>query len=263
MNEPTLTGTKTAALLDIAEVAAREAGEFLKGKLGKVHIEYQKSSRDDLLDVDLAAEKIILDKFRAETPDIGILSEEAGHEGDAEQYWIVDPLDGSANFQHGNPSFAIAIALMMKDESIGAVIYLPMWNEMYKAIQGQGAYLNSTQIHVSQISSLEDAIVHVGDIMKEGNAEITEERLKDVSKLFMRVRRIRMIGTAAADLAYLASGKADMLVNHTTTPWDVEAGKLLLFEAGGSVTTKKRNDNQGITIYSNGHIHQKAEKLLL
>src|SRR4051812_23928763 len=94
-------------LLEIAKNAARDAGHYLTEKLGQATIKSQKSSRDDLLDADLEAENIILTNLHKNTPNIGILSEEAGHEGSHDRYWIVDPLDGSANFQHGSPIFAI------------------------------------------------------------------------------------------------------------------------------------------------------------
>src|SRR5438552_6898819 len=109
------------------------------------------------------------------------------------QYWIIDPLDGSANFQRGNPTFAVAIALVIEHTTIGSIIYLPTRNETFTAILGQGAYLNGTPISVSQIDEIEKAIIHAGDIMKGGNPTITRKRLADISKLLMQARRIRMI----------------------------------------------------------------------
>ncbi len=262
MNIDTAIKSDVPRILQIAESAAYEAGDYLVRKLGQAQIKGRKSLRDDLLDVDLEAENIILTKLRKNTPNIGILSEEAGVEGSQDQYWIIDPLDGSANFQHGNPTFAVAIALVTKPETIGGIIYLPTRGEMFTVIQHQGATLNGTPIKVSQVAHLEEAIIHAGDIMKEGRQDITKERIKDISKLFMQSRRIRMIGTAATDLAYVACGRADMLINHTEGPWDIEAGKLLLIEAGGKVTTKQKHNNGTLSIYSNGIIHDAAENLL-
>jgi myo-inositol-1(or 4)-monophosphatase len=249
-------------LLETAEAAAYEAGNYLIKKLGQAKVKDQKSSRDDLLDTDLEAENIILTRLRKDTPDIGILSEEAGVEGNQETYWITDPLDGSANFQHGSPTFAIAIALVIEQVTVGSIIYLPTRNEMFTAIQNQGAYLNKEPISVSTIAHLEEAITHVGDIMKEGNPTITEARTEDITKLLMHARRIRMIGTAATDLAYVACGRADILVNHAADPWDIEAGKLLVIEAGGKATTKPHHIQGVLSIYSNGIIHSKVENLL-
>jgi myo-inositol-1(or 4)-monophosphatase len=250
-------------LMEIAETAARQAGAYLVQNVGSARVTYQKSLNDDLLDVDLEAERLILSHLQTEASHIGVLSEESGHQGRRDTYWIIDPLDGSANFQHGSPLFAVAIALVNTHVTVGSVIYLPVQDEMFTAKQGQGAYLNSTPVNVSTITSMEKAIVHVGDISKEGNPTITDKRLGDIITLVKHSRRIRMIGTAATDLAYIACGRADMLVNHASTPWDMEAGKLLLLEAGGKVTLKRRRNNEILGIYSNGLIHQEAESLLL
>ncbi len=262
MNETSPAFSNLTDMLQTAEQAARETGNYLMQKLGQAKIEHQKSLRDDLLDVDVEAENIILTQLRKTSSEIGTLSEEAGHEGDHNQYWIVDPLDGSANFQHGSHLFAIAIALIINQVTALGVIYLPISNEMFTAIHNQGAYLNGNHIHVSKTAALEDAIIHAGDIMKEGDLRLTRERLEDISKLIMQARRIRMIGTAATDLAYLASGRADALINHAQTPWDIEAGKLLLLEAGGKITTKQRENNEALLIYSNGAVHEEIENLL-
>jgi len=252
----------TADLLHIAEIAARKAGNYLLHTLGSAKVEYQKSAKDALLDADLEAERLILTTLREEAPHIGILSEEAGHEGNHDHYWVVDPLDGSANFQHDSPLFAIAIAFVADQVTRGSIIYLPTTHEMFTAIQGQGAYLNGTPIHVSHIASLEEAMIHIGDVMKKGNAETTSERLKGVTRLALQAQRIRMIGTAATDLAYVACGRADALVNHASAPWDTEAGKLLVQEAGGKITSIQHHNSETLFIYSNSVIHQEIENLL-
>lgn len=261
MNKAPFSTTEISNAIHIAEIAARETGGYLLEKLGQAKIKSQKSSHDDLLDVDLEAERILLKKFREETPQFGILSEEAGHEGNHDQYWIIDPLDGSANFQHGSPFFAIAIALIINESTVGSAIYLPTRDEMFTAIQNQGAHLNGSTINVSKITTLQEAITHAGDIMKEGDPKITDERLKDISKLLTQTRRVRMIGTAATDLAFVACGRADMLIHHAQTPWDIEAGKLLVLEAGGKVTIQQHPNGEKLSIYSNGLIHNEAEKL--
>ena len=250
-------------MLEIAEVAARQAGDYLLKKLGTAKVAYQKSPLDDLLDADLEAEHIILTALHEKSPEMGVLSEESGHKGTDRHYWLVDPLDGSANFQHGSPLFAISIALVSNQTTLGGIIYLPTRDEMFTAIQGQGAFLNGTRISVSSIETLSDAIVHVGDFAKDNNALDTHERLEDISRLATRVRRIRMIGTAATDLAYVACGRADMLINYATPPWDIEAGKLLIVEAGGKVSTWQSRRDTTHAMYSNGIIHQMAESLLI
>ncbi len=249
------------ALLHIGETAARNAGAHLSQKLGKAQIAYQKALHDDLLDVDGEAEHIILAHLRQETPQLEIVSEETAASENYTSYWIVDPLDGSANFQHGNPFFAIAIALVLNHITVGSIIYLPMSNEMFTAILGQGAFLNGKRIQVSRTNTLDRAIVHLGDFAKGNDQQATYKRINDTLALTASVYRVRMIGTAATDLAYLACGRADLLVNHAASPWDIEAGKLLVLEAGGKASTKKRGDRI-IHIYSNSTIHQETENLL-
>ena len=212
--------------------------------------------------MDLAAENIILTRLHRETPTLGTLSEEAGQQGNHEQYWLIDPLDGSANFQHGNPTFAVVLALVVNKMTVCSVIYLPMLHEIFTAIQHQGAYANGKRIATSQISSLDQAIIHAGDMMKEGRSEITNQRMQDLARLFTRARRIRMIGSAATDLAYLACGRADTLVNYAQKPWDREAGKLLLLEAGGTATEYQQPNGEKLFLYSNGLIHRHVEELL-
>lgn len=250
------------AIVKIAEGAAREAGGYLLQKLGAAKVERRKSLRDDVLDADLQAEQLIVTRLRKELPHIGMLSEESGQEGEYDHYWIIDPLDGSANFQHGSPLFGIAIALVTQQTPHIGVIYLPTRDEMFLAIQGQGAYLNNTRITVSEVAMLNEAIIHVGDFTKEGNLEIINEGLEDFSKLAKHTQRVRMIGTAAADLAYVACGRADALINYATTPWDIEAGKLLLLEAGGTVSTIQRPAVKPLSIYSNKHLHHIVKSLL-
>ena len=249
--------------IEIAEAAAHQAGDYLLKKLGTAKVASRKSALDDLLDADLEAEHLILTTLREASPQMGILSEESGQEGTKECYWLVDPLDGSANFQHGSPLFAISIALISQHTTLCGVIYLPTRDEMFIAIQGQGAFLNGTRIRVSSIDVLDQAIVHVGDFARDNHTRETEERLKDLFTLASRVRRIRMIGTAATDLAYVACGRADLLVHHATHSWDIEAGKLLVVEAGGEVSTWQTHLDTTLSIYSNGAIHRMAENLLI
>lgn len=263
MNEAQSPLSELTTMLSIAEQAVREAGRFLIQTVGNAHVHAQKSSHDDLLDVDLQAERIILTMLREHSPQTGTLSEEAGHEGNDTHYWVVDPLDGSANFQHGSPLFAISVALIENHTTSLGMIYIPSSNEMFTAVHNQGAYFNGSRINVSHIDSLENAIVHSGDIMKEGNAELSRQRLKELSPLIARVRRIRMLGTAAIDLAYIACGRADGLINYAKHSWDIEAGKLLLLEAGGKVTHRQREDQTIVSIYSNGALHQKLEDVFL
>ncbi len=243
--------------LNFAKTAALKAGKFLKRKQGKAQVLHKKSLRDDLLDVDLGAEHIIIDILREAFPTYDILSEETEVENyGSDHRWIIDPLDGSFNFQHGNPSFGISISLLINNVTTVGVIYLPRLGEMFTAILGQGAYLNDRPIRVSPTANLNDAIVHVGDFAKDGSVPDNLERLKDIAHLANSVARVRMIGTAAADLAYIACGRADALVVHNALPWDIEIGRLLIKEAGGEISFYESEASNYIAVCSNGFLHQ-------
>jgi len=262
IEENTLSTPTLASCVEIAEKAAIEAGVYLLEKVGQSTVKAQKSSRDELLDADIEAERILIERFHTETPHIGVLSEEAGFEGSHDQYWIIDPLDGSANFQHGSPLFAIAIALIIHGQVQAGVIYLPTSNEMFTAIKQHGAYLNGKRIAVSQVATFRQAVIHFGDFTKADDPQSSKEGLIDFSRLVTEAQRIRMIGTAAMDLAYVACGKAEALVNSSTHPWDIEAGKLLVQEAGGQTTTLQHDRSKPLTIYSNAVLHQTIKDIL-
>jgi myo-inositol-1(or 4)-monophosphatase len=242
--------------LRVAKKAALKAGKFLKKKQGKAHILRKKSLRDDLLDVDLEAEHIIVDLLREAFPTYDILSEETEVINYGSNYqWIIDPLDGSSNFQHGIPTFGVSICLLANKVAIVSVIYFPCVDEMFTAALGSGAHLNDQQIHVSSTARLDDAIVHIGDFTKDGNISENLEILSDIARLANSVARVRMIGTAAADLAYIACGRADALVVHNALPWDIEVGRLLVTEAGGAFSRFEDEGGKSLTICSNANIH--------
>lgn len=150
--------------LEVAQQAARAAGAYLLQRLGVAQPGKVKAARDIQLDVDLGAERILLEAITTEFPDDHILSEEAGgSEYTHGRRWIVDPLDGSFNFQHGYPLFGSIIALQIDQSTTLGVIYLPTSDEMYTAIRGQGAFRNEAPLRASTTSTLSDAIVHVSD----------------------------------------------------------------------------------------------------
>jgi myo-inositol-1(or 4)-monophosphatase len=242
--------------LKVAQEAAHEAGESLRKKQGHEQVLYKKARRDCLLDADIEAEKIIIDKLKANFPHYDILSEETLQESKQSPYqWVVDPLDGSFNFHHRSPVYGVSIGLRVRNRIEVAVVYLPFYDEMYTAIRSKGAYLNGKPIEVSSIADLDEACVHVGDFAKDYDPEENQIRLKDITHLANTVGRVRMIGTAATDLAYIACGRAEALVVHNALPWDIEVGALLITEAGGKVEFYHHPDSKGLTICSNSHIH--------
>ncbi len=250
--------------LETAKKAAYDAGRFLQEKLGKVEVLTKKALRDDLLDVDLQAEEIIISRLREDFPEYGILSEEVGSANkDFPNRWVVDPLDGSYNFQHGNPTFAISISLVLENRTTLGVVYLPLQDEMFSAIRDHGAHLNGRSINVSLTPLLNDSIVHVGDFAKDGKIQDNKNRLKDLSHLANNVGRVRMIGTAATDLAFVACGRAEALIIHNALPWDIEVGLLLVEEAGGKVyQSKKGKSGRCLLICSNEHIHKQLLEVI-
>lgn len=254
--------TDLSQAIELAELAAREAGKYLVGKLGSARIEYQKAPRDDMLDVDLEADRIILSILDKNFPDYGILSEESGEKRkDSPYYWIIDPLDGSANFQHGSPIFAISIALVIHHITVAGVIYLPVRDEMFTAIRGQGATLNGKPIYLSQIGRVEEAIIHIGEFGRYSN-EVSREQIRELTIVADNASRIRIIGTSCTDLVWVACGRADAFIMHGGHPWDVKAGRVILEEVGGKVSSRKYDSGNILTIYTNGLIHQELSDLL-
>lgn len=260
--EHVTTQTDLSHIAKIAELAAREAGKYLLGKFGHVKVESQKELRDDLLDADLGAEHIILEILRKEFPDYGILSEEAGDErNDITSYWIVDPLDGSANYQHGNPIFASSIALIINHTPVVGVIYLPTRDELFTAIRGCGATLNGKSIQLSNTTKIEEAIIHIGEFERD-RYQVNRQQIRELIIVADNAKRMRVLGTSCTDLAWLACGRCDGFIMHGGNAWDVEAGKLLLEEAGGKIARITYDDGHDLTIYTNQHIHQALALLL-
>lgn len=243
--------------LETAQAAAREAGIFLVSRRGQAHVLHKKEIHDDLLDVDEEAEAIIIRHLQSAFPADGIHSEEAGADNStASRVWIVDPLDGSANFQHRSPVFGVAIGLIIDDTTMLSVIYLPVLDEMYSAVKGQGAFLNDGAIQVSNVEGLDDAIIYVGDFAKTGKHGDNAPRIATVSQLADNAYRVRMVGTAATDFAYVASGRADGLIMYTSNPWDIKAGTLLVEEAGGKATAFTNRSGLDFLVYGNPYINK-------
>lgn len=243
--------------LATAQQAARAAGEYLVQKLGDAQVRTYKAARDAQLDVDLGAEAILINAIHAAFPDDAILSEEADVAAQAaSRRWIIDPLDGSFNFQHGQSHFGIAIAFQLDGATKVGALYLPRADELYTTIQGQGTFCNDAAIHASQTASLHEAIIYASDFASTGNPDDNRQQLRIMTALAQHAGRIRMIGTAVDDFASLARGRSDGLVMYSLWPWDIEAGKLLVEEAGGIVTRESLPDGKAVYVGGNQHLHQ-------
>jgi myo-inositol-1(or 4)-monophosphatase len=198
----------------------------------------EKSDRDLVSDVDLAVERAIRSYLKDATPDVAFLGEEEGRTGDSAAAWLwtLDPVDGTSNFTHGLPLCATALALVYDDRPVLAVIDAPFLDQRYHAIEGHGAYSGDRPIKTSTTTSLRDAIVAIGDYAVGHSADHQNElRLAATVQLTPRVHRIRMLGTAALDLAWVADGRLDASITLDNNPWDTLAGVLLAREAGANV----------------------------
>ena len=198
-----------------------------------------KGPGDFVTNSDKKVEKILIEELQKAKPNYSILSEEAGKINNDESFkWIIDPIDGTSNFLHGIPHFAISIGLEHNNEIICGIIYDPIKDEMFSAEKGNGSYINNQRIRVSSRSKLKDCIIFTGGPRyNSANKELTmKEYNKFSSKVIIPIRKL---GSAALDMAYVASGRCDGFWHRNLNYWDVAAGIILVKEAGGFVTDFK------------------------
>jgi len=223
-------------LLNIAIRAARSAGDFIVRKMNKIpdlQIE-TKSKNDFVTEVDRQAEERVIETLLKAYPNHGILAEESGEIKGSEDYrWIIDPLDGTTNFLHGFPHFAVSIACQLNGRLEHGVIYDPLKQEIFAASRGDGATLNNRRLRVTNLKSTKDALLGTGFPFKHHNE--LEIFLKLFNEFFTSASDIRRAGSAALDLAYVAAGRLDGFWESGLQSWDVAAGALIVREAGGIV----------------------------
>ena len=220
-------------VINIAVKAARNAGNIIVRHMDRrdALTITSKALNDFVSDVDLQAEAEILKIIRKAYPDHAIMAEESGnHEGDDNQ-WIIDPLDGTTNFLHGFPQFAVSIALRHKGRLEHGVIYDPVSQELFTASRGGGAYLNNHRMRVSNAKGLKGALLGTGFPFKQ--PQHLDAYLGTFKALHTDTAGIRRAGSAALDLAYVAAGRLDGFWEIGLSPWDMAAGVLLIQEAGG------------------------------
>lgn len=220
-------------MLNIAIRAARAAGDTIVREMDRVSdISVDiKGKNDFVTEVDRQAEHIIIETIKNAYPDHGILAEESGKSGESEYTWIIDPLDGTTNFLHGVPHFAISIALEYRGRLDQAVIYDPVKQELFTASKGKGAQLNNKKIRVSPQKTLDGALLATGFPFREDQE--VDKFIKSFKALFPEIAGIRRAGVASLDLAYVAAGRFDGFWEYSLKPWDIAAGVLLVQEAGG------------------------------
>src|ERR1700760_1605019 len=223
-------------LLNIAMRAARRAGDLIVKSLSRLDsLKIDSKSRNDFVtDVDRKAEADIIATIRRSYPDHAVLAEESGRSGDNEFVWIIDPLDGTTNFLHGFPTFAVSIAVEQRGRLQHAVVYDPMRQEMFTASRGEGAQLENKKIRVSTQRSLEGALIGTGMPFKAGITYV-DQYLAMLKAVMGVAAGIRRPGAASLDLAYVAAGRIDGFWEFGLSPWDTAAGTLIIQEAGGRV----------------------------
>lgn len=197
-------------------------------------ISYKEHDKKNLVtEADQASENLIVQAIKKTFPDHCVLSEEGGDCGlkPSPYRWIIDPIDGTTNFAHGFPFFAISIGLEIEGELSVGVIYAPMLKELFSGAKGKGAFLNNQKIKVSDTSTLDKALLATGF-----NSTSSMSNIPIFQKILPEVRGIRRAGSAAMDLAYIAAGRLDGYWELALYPWDIAAGILLIQEAGGQVT---------------------------
>lgn len=230
-------------MLTVAVRAARRAGRIInRASVDLDQLQIARKQRNDFVtEVDHASEQAIIETLLGSYPDHAILAEESGHTvdkqsatvQDAENIWIIDPLDGTTNFIHGFPQYAVSIALMQRGVVTQAVIYDPTRDELFTASKGRGAFLNDRRIRVSKRTKIDEALVGTGFPYRQ--IDHIDDYLKMFKLVTERAAAVRRPGAAALDLAYVACGRYDAFFEFGLAPWDIAAGSLLISEAGGLI----------------------------
>ena len=222
--------------LNAAKEAAKTAGEILSRLFGQVSHITKKGDIDLVTEADFQAEKAILEIIHLNFPQDNILAEESGgQEHASKRTWLVDPLDGTTNFVHGFPFFAVSIALEVENELVLGVVHNPFMDEIFEATKGTGAFLNKEPLKVSKTQNMKDALLATGfpyDIH-----ERPERVMALLEKMVVVAQGVRRPGSAAIDMCYVAAGRLDGFWEQELKPWDTAAGAVIVKEAGGRLST--------------------------
>ncbi len=252
--------------LATAVEAARIGGRVLNGNLHSAARRdvSQKQAFDFVTQVDLLSEKAIIDFIRSRHPGHDILAEESGaHAGESEYQWIIDPLDGTKNYIHGFPVFAVSVALRKGREMLVGAVLDPTRDELFSAEKGKGAFLNDDAIHVSASADLAASLIATGFPFRAKH--LAKPYFSAFTSIFQRVSDLRRAGAAALDLAYVACGRTDGFWEIGLNLWDIAAGALLVSEAGGKVSDIFGGEDHcrtGNIIASNAHTHGSLVQLV-
>jgi len=249
----------------VAHAAARRAGALLRARYTERHeIAFKSGPIDLVTDADRDAEALIVAALAEAFPEHGIVAEESAARPSRDgHHWYVDPLDGTTNFAHGYPQFAVSIALARGDELLVGVVYDPVRDEAFSAVRGEGARLNGSPIAVSSVPRLEQALLATG--FPYDRRQHAEHYVAFLTEGMRRAQGVRREGSAALDLCWLASGRLDGYWEEKLKPWDLAAGRLVVEEAGGRVTDFAGGPHRlsgEETAASNGRIHAELLAML-
>jgi len=256
-----------SAVLNVMIKAAHRAGRGLKRDLGEVeHLQVSlKGPRNFVTAADRKAEATVREELLKARPDYGFLGEEGGaHAGaDKSHRWIVDPLDGTTNFLHGIPHFAVSIALERNGVIVAGVVSNPANDELFIAERGKGAFLNDRRIRVAARQKLADAVVACG-LPHYGRGDLALAR-NEIAAAQQHFAGLRRYGAATLDLAWVAAGRLDAYWERDLSPWDLAAGSILVREAGGFVSDLDGEDaifEKGQIVAGNDTMHRELLRLL-
>lgn len=266
-----------SAYREAAEGAAREAGKLLARSAGRAQKVERKSelgvpppgahplarSIDLVTEMDRASELLLVERLRAAFPGTGVLAEEGGEIAGTGGRWIIDPLDGTTNYAHGHPQWCVTIAFERDDEVRAGVVFDALRDEMFAASQGEGAFLNGRPIRVSRVATLDDSLLATG--FPYDRRERADFYMAYYKAAVVATQGVRRAGSAALDMAWVASGRLDGYFEHGIKAWDVAAGELLVREAGGTVTNFEGGPHVLTgqrTVATNGFVHAETLALL-
>jgi myo-inositol-1(or 4)-monophosphatase len=246
------------ALLNIAVRAARSAGEVIVRSLSRLDsLAISSKGRNDFVtEVDRTAEREIIAIIRKAYPNHAILAEESGRSGESETEWVIDPLDGTTNFVHGFPVFAVSIGCRHRGRMEHGVVFDPMRQEFFTASRGAGAHLENRRIRVSKQRTLDGALIATG-FPYRANQRHADAYLAMMKTVMEKTAGIRRPGAAALDLAYVAAGRVDGFWELELSPWDTAAGALLIEEAGGRIGTLTGQEfrHEGNVVAGTPHVY--------
>lgn len=247
-------------LVPIAEILAEAGGAVLHHYWGAVLKAKDKKEVGNIVtEVDEESEREILAILKSECPSHAVHAEETGKQIKKSDFlWMIDPLDGTVNYAHQYPMVSVSVSLLYKNKPVIGVVYNPILNEWFQAVQGQGAFLNGEQIHVSKVKKLEKSLLATG--FAYDRRETEDNNYAEFAWMTNIAQGVRRGGSAALDLAYVAAGRFDGYWERGIKPWDISAGMVLVQEAGGTTSHYDGSSvdfDTGRILATNGHLHNK------